>query len=131
MSSYHRVSYERDPGLEEQVRQIACQLGMRHIDHTRLAVVRSRGTRSRRVLARCHALSRLFQHALGIEAQYAIEVLSENFDRLSPEDRTRTLIHELMHIPASFAGGFRHHRPYVNRRSVERMYKEYLKARET
>ena len=128
MASYHRVSYSRDPAMEERVRSIALALGMEHIDHSRLAVVRSTGTRSRRVLARCHALSRIFQDALGIRAHYVIEILSENFDRLSPEDRTRTLIHELMHIPHSFAGGFRHHSDYVNRRTVENAYREYLKS---
>ena len=127
MASYHRVSYTRDQGLEEAARRISTVLGMDHIDHTRLVVVRSTGTRSRRVLARCHALSRIFQSALGINAHYVIELLSENFDRLSEEDKLKTLIHELMHIPKSFAGGFRHHRPYVNRRTVDRAYREYLK----
>ena len=56
---------------------------------------------------------------------YLIEIVSEKFDRLHPEEQTRTLIHELMHIPKSFGGGFRHHRPYVNRRTVDRMYKLY------
>jgi predicted metallopeptidase len=127
MASYHRVSYTRDPDLESLVRRIANTLGMDHIDHARLAVVRSTGTRSRRVLARCHALSRVFQDALGIQAHYVIELLSENFDRLSSEDKTKTLIHELMHIPHSFAGGFRHHSNYVNRRTVDSAYREYLK----
>jgi len=127
MASYHRVSYTRAPELEEQVRRISHILGMKHIDLARVAVVRSTGTRSRRVLARCHALSRIFQSALGIEAHYIIEVLAENFDRLTGEEKLRTLIHELMHIPKSFAGGFRHHTPYVNRRTVERAYREYLK----
>lgn len=126
MASYHRVQYTRDAGLEEAVRRIAVTLGMEHIDHSRVAVVRSTGTRSRRVLARCHALSRIFQDALGIEAHYVIEVLEENFSRLSEEDKLKTLIHELMHIPRSFAGGFRHHGNYVNRRTVDRMYREYL-----
>jgi predicted metallopeptidase len=128
MASYHRVRYSRDSQLEEQVRGIAAVLGMSHVKPGRVIVLRSTGTRSRRVLARIHGLGRVFQHALGIEAHYIIEILSENFDRLSPEEKTRTLIHELMHIPSSFAGGFRHHATHVNRRSVERVYREYLKA---
>jgi predicted metallopeptidase len=128
MASYHRVSYARDQELERQVSNIVQVLGMEHIDLTRVAVVRSKGTKSRRVLARCHALSRIFQSALGIDARYIIEILSENFDTLPGDEKTKTLIHELMHIPKSFAGGFRHHAPYVNRRSVERAYNEYLKA---
>jgi predicted metallopeptidase len=127
MASYHRVSYRRDHELERVVAGIARALGFDHVDPSRLAVMRSTGTRSRRVLARCHALSRVFQKALGVEAHYVIEILSENFDRLTREEKTKTLIHELMHIPRSFAGGFRHHNPYVNRRTVERAYWEYLK----
>ena len=122
----HRISYQRDTGLEREVRRISSVLGMEHIDHSRLAVVRSEGTKSRRVLARCHALSRIFQHALGIRAHYIIEIVSENFDRLPDDEKLRTLIHELMHIPRSFGGGFRHHRPYVNRRTVERAYRKYI-----
>jgi predicted metallopeptidase len=127
MASYHRVGYKRAPDLEQAVSRIARSLGMDHIDMARVAVVRSTGTRSRRVLARCHALSRIFQDALGIKAHYIIEILSENFDRLSEEDKVRTLIHELMHIPRSFAGGFRHHSDHVNRRSVEKAFRQYLK----
>ena len=126
MASYHRVSYTRDPEMEEHARRIAGVLRMDHVDHTRVAIVRSTGTRSRRILARCHAPPRIFQNALGIEAHYIIEVLSENFDRLSPEDKLKTLIHELMHIPKSFAGGFRHHN-VVNRRTVEMAYRKYIK----
>ncbi len=127
MTSYHRVSYTRAPELEGQARRISQVLGMKHIDMARVAVVRSTGTRSRRVLARCHALSRIFQSALGIEAHYIIEVLAENFDQLTEEEKIRILIHELMHIPRSFAGGFRHHAHHVNRRAVERAFREYLK----
>ena len=120
------IEYHRDGELDLRLRHIVERLGMSHIDISRVIAVRSRGSKSRRVLARCHTLSRVFQKALGVGSHYIIEVVSENFDRLSQEDRTRTLIHELMHIPKSFGGGFRHHRPYVNRRTVERAYQRYL-----
>ena len=120
------IEYHRDGELDLRLRHIVERLCMSHIDISRVIAVRSRGSKSRRVLARCHTLSRVFQKALGVGSHYIIEVVSENFDRLSQEDRTRTLIHELMHIPKSFGGGFRHHRPYVNRRTVERAYQRYL-----
>jgi predicted metallopeptidase len=122
------IEYHRDEGIDTQVRDIVNKLGMSHIDLSRVVAVRSRGSKSRRVLARCHTLSRVFQKALGVSAHYIIEIVSENFDKLSQEDKTRTLIHELMHIPKSFGGGFRHHRPYVNRRTVDRAYQKYLAA---
>jgi predicted metallopeptidase len=127
MASYHRVSYQRASDLEEHVRRVVQVLGLEHIDLASVAVVRSSGTRSKRVLARIHGLSRIFQNALGIGAHYIIEVLAENFDSLTEEEKIKTLIHELMHIPRSFAGGFRHHSPHVNRKVVERAYQEYLK----
>jgi predicted metallopeptidase len=128
--SYHRVRYSRDAGLEDKARRIVRTMGWDHIDMDRVAIMRSTGTRSKRILARCHALTRIFQHALGVDAHYVIEMLSENFDKLPEEEKVRTIIHELMHIPRSFAGGFRHHAPYVNRRTVDRAYREYLKATE-
>lgn len=128
--SYHRVRYSRDKGLEDTARQIVRTLGWDYIDMDRVAIMRSSGTKSKRILARCHALTRIFQHALGVNAHYVIEMLSENFDKLPEEEKVRTIIHELMHIPKSFAGGFRHHAPYVTRRTVDRAYKEYLKARD-
>lgn len=63
--------------------------------------------------------------ALNTKAHYVIEVISENFDRLNEAEKTKTLIHELLHIPKSFGGGFRHH-DYASRKNVEQMYKKLL-----
>jgi predicted metallopeptidase len=68
------------------------------------------------------------QLALDKDPHYVIEVLSERFDRLNKEDQTKVLIHEVLHIPQSFGGGFRVHKPYVTQAKVQRMYDEYLKA---
>ena len=119
------IEYERDLEIDASVREIASVLGMRHLDLSRVVCMRSYGSKSRRVLARCHVMPRIMQKALGTGAYYIIEVVSENFEKLSDDDRTRTLIHELMHIPKSFGGGFRHHGNYVSRRNVETMYREY------
>jgi predicted metallopeptidase len=43
---------------------------------------------------------------------------------MSNEDKERTLIHELMHIPGGFSGGFRPHKGYVERKNVETVYKK-------
>jgi predicted metallopeptidase len=43
---------------------------------------------------------------------------------MSSEDKERTLIHELMHIPGGFSGGFRPHKGYVERKDVEAVYKK-------
>jgi predicted metallopeptidase len=54
--------------------------------------------------------------------------VSENFDRLSGEDKIKTIMHELLHIPQGFGGGFRHHRPFVNRKNVETFFCAYKKS---
>ena len=58
-----------------------------------------------------------------------IEVVSERFDGLNKEEQIKVLIHELMHIPHSFGGGFRTHKPYVTRKKVEGMYRRFVQAR--
>ena len=124
------IEYERDISIENEVSEIAKTLSMGHLDMSRVVCMRSYGSKSRRVLARCHTMPRILQKALGTGAYYIIEVVSENFEKLSDEDKTRTLVHELMHIPESFGGGFRHHGNYVSRKNVESMYNELTRRRQ-
>ncbi len=56
---------------------------------------------------------------------YLIEAISEKFDKLPSEEQLKVIIHELMHIPKSFGGGFIHH-DKVNEKSVRMMYEKYL-----
>jgi predicted metallopeptidase len=94
---------------------------MRHLQLSRLKIFRSKGSKSR-AIARCHALPKIMQHAIGTEAYYAIEVISEKFDRMDEEGQTKVLIHELLHIPKSFGGGFRQH-DYVCNKNINASYK--------
>ena len=41
----------------------------------------------------------------------------------------RTIIHELMRIPQTFGGGFRHHN-HVTEKNVNLMYRTYLSKKE-
>jgi predicted metallopeptidase len=125
------IRYELAQDLSERIGDIISRVRMTHVDPSKVTCLRSRGSRSRRVIARCHGLSKIMQLALNQGPHYVIEVISERFDKLSREDQTRVLIHELMHIPHSFGGGFRAHKPYVTRQRVERMYQKYLKASES
>jgi len=125
------IQYEQAPDVEAQVAELVVALGLDHVDLSRVRCVRSYGTKSRRTLARCHALPRILQTAMALRAHYVIELVTEHYDRLPPDERVKTLIHELLHIPKSFSrgggGGFRHHH-VVNRRAVERGYQLWLKA---
>jgi predicted metallopeptidase len=118
------MNYQKASDLDERVFDIVRKLEMEHVLLQRVVCIRSKGSKSRRTLARCHVLPKIIQEALGIKAYYIIEAISENFDSLSKEEQTKVLIHELMHIPKTFGGGFKFHN-YVNRREVERMYRIY------
>ena len=122
------MRYEDAPDLMVRIREIVNRLNMIHIDLGRVACVRSYGSSARRTLARCHTVGKLMQKAMSVPAFYAIEFL-EIFDRLSKEEQDKTIIHELMHIPKAFGGGFRHH-DFVCERNVDRLYKEYKKKDE-
>src|SRR3989344_4757895 len=78
---------------------------------------------SRRTIARCHALGKLMQKAMGTKAFYAIEFL-EIFEKMPIKEQDKVIIHELMHIPKSFGGGFRHH-DFVCERNVDILYERY------
>ncbi len=119
------IKYFPAADIESKAKDIALKLGMHH-DFSRVVFMRSTGSKSMHTLARCHALPRIMQTALGTKAHYVVEVISENFDKLSEEEKTKTMIHELLHIPKSMGGGFRHH-DYVCRRNVEEMYKKFRK----
>ena len=125
------IRYEPARDVNERIGDILRRVEMPHVHASRVTCLRSKGSRSRRIIARCHGLSKIMQLALNQGPHYVIEVISERFDKLSREDQTRVLIHELMHIPHSFGGGFRTHKPYVTRQKVERMYQNYLKASES
>lgn len=118
------MEYVPAPEVDEEVARIIAFFQWDHLDPKRVRTIRSYGTRSRRILARCHALPKAMQTGLALPAHYVIELVSENYDRLSDVEKTKTLIHELLHIPATFGGGFRHH-DYVREKRVNRLYEKY------
>ncbi|MEM2874079.1 MAG: putative metallopeptidase [Candidatus Nanoarchaeia archaeon] len=116
------MKYERAFDVEKKILKIIDVLQLHHIDKMRLHCFRSYGSSSKAV-ARCYALGKIWQSALNINAHYIIEVLSEKFDKLSEKEKTKVLLHELLHIPKKFGGGFRHH-DYACRKNVEALYKQ-------
>ncbi|MGV8152503.1 MAG: putative metallopeptidase [Candidatus Nanoarchaeia archaeon] len=118
------IKYELAPDIQKETEEIAKMLFL-HVRMSDVVCLRSRGSTSRGTIARCHALGKAMQIALGRKGFYLIEVVSERFDKLSREERTKTLIHELMHIPKSFGGGFKFH-DYVSRKNVDTMYEKYI-----
>jgi len=122
------MKYLFSPELQEKAEDISKSI-FPHIKIEHIKCFRSQGSKSRGTIARCHALGKVMQKALGREAFYVLEFISERFDKLPEEEKTKTIIHELMHVPKSFGGGFKHH-DFVNHRNIKNMYEQYLKLKE-
>ena len=122
------MKYEFASDLQEKAEEISVAL-FPHVNMQRVRCFRSHGTSSRGTIARCHALGKLMQKAIGIKAIYALEFLSERFDKMSEEEQIKVIIHELMHIPFTFGGGFKHHNVVTNR-NVNNAYIAYKKEKD-
>jgi len=122
------MKYKYDPELQEIAEEIS-RLLFPHIKIGFFKCIRSYGTSTRNTIARCHALGKVMQMAIGVKAYYALEFLSERFDRLPADEQTKVIIHELMHIPYTFGGGFKHH-DHVTNKNVELHYQTYLAKKE-
>ena len=122
------MRYEYAPDIQEIAVEVS-KLLYPHVKVDRIKCFRSYGTSSRGTIARCHALGKLMQKAMGVKAFYALEFISERFDRLNKEEQVKTIIHELMHIPKTFGGGFRHH-DWVCDKNINLHYKTYMNRKE-
>ena len=102
------MKYEFSPDLQEIAEEIS-NLFFPHIIIERIKCFRSYGSSSKYTIARCHSIGKIMQKALDTKAYYVLEFISENFDKLDNEEKLKTIVHELMHIPKTFGGGFKHH----------------------
>ena len=121
------MKYEFAEDLQSTAEEISVLL-FPHVDINNIKCYRSYGTSSRGTIARCHALNKIMQKAIGIKAIYVLEFLSERFDKMNNEEQLKVIIHELMHIPKSFGGGFKYH-DFVTERNVNKCYLEYKKRK--
>jgi len=123
------IKYFPAPEIKKHIDQLAEECEFYHVVPQFVYCVRSRGSKARRTIARIHGLGKIWQGVLNLPTSYTIEVISEVYDKMKPEDQERTLIHELMHIPGGFGGGFRPHKGYVERKNVEAVYQKLQKDR--
>ena len=121
-----QIQYFEAHDVKEIVERIISELGFNHIEINRIFCYRSVGSKSRRTIARIHSLEKLWQRALKISPGYLIEVISERYDRLSREEKEKVLIHELLHIPQGFAGGFRPHKRHITQRKIDRLHQQFV-----
>jgi len=118
------IKYEFAPDLQEKAEEIS-KILFPHIIIERIKCFRSYGSSTKGTIARCHALGKVLQKAIGVEAHYALEFLAERFDKLDEKEKIKIIIHELMHIPKTFGGGFKHH-DHVSDKNVELHYSTYI-----
>ena len=119
--------WESASDIKKKVGLLVKKLGISHIDPKRIICFRSFGSKSR-ARARIWSLPRIWQLALKVKPAYCIEILSEKFDKLSEDDKTKVLIHELLHIPKTFSGALLPHRGRgrirIDMRVVNKLFKK-------
>ncbi|MCR4335993.1 MAG: putative metallopeptidase [archaeon] len=120
------MKYEYDEAWTLKSKEIAKTLGYNYVIHEKLGVVKSWGSKTKRTIARIHCIGKVMMLGMGHKKSfYVIELISENFDKQSEEDQIETIIHELMHIPKTFGGGFRQHH-LVSRGNVKLELTRYI-----
>lgn len=102
------VAWIEATDVKERVDHIVQALNMSWIHPERIFCFRSHSSKAN-AYARIWGLSQIWQQALQTDAAYCLEVLSENFDKLSDDKKDEVLIHELVHIPETFSGSLRPH----------------------
>jgi len=125
------IKYVEASDVKELADEIASQLDFFHVVPQFIHCFRSTGSKAGRTIARIHGLGKIWQEALNLSPSYVIEVISERYDRLSQTEKEKTIIHELLHVPHGFAGGFRPHKGYIDRAIVEELYMRLQKQRTT
>ena len=113
-----RYDYALD--LKERLDVIVKTLEMNHVDLERVECLRSFGSSTKRTIARCHTIGKVMQKGMKVGAFYTIEFL-EKFDKLSKIEQDKVIIHELLHIPKTFGGGFRQH-DYVCDKNIAELH---------
>ena len=123
------IQYEPAPDVKALVGEIKKTISFNHVILDRVVCVRSKGSKSKRIIARIHGLPRIWQESLKMQPYYIIEVISENYDCQDLEDREKTIIHELLHIPKGFKGGFRHHKGWITKNKIEKLHSLLIEKR--
>ncbi|MEA3355679.1 MAG: putative metallopeptidase [Patescibacteria group bacterium] len=125
------MDFELAPDIQKKLIKIQKKLKLPNIKINQIIAFRSHGSKAR-ARARIWAFPKIWQIALKQKPHYCIEVISSKFDHLKKDDKTRVLIHELMHIPSNFSGALLPHkgrgRVVINSRSVEKIFKIFKKS---
>ena len=123
-----RLEWEHATDVKREIVRIIEVLNLDYIKPTRVFCYRTEGSKAR-AYARTWMMPKIFQDALDIEPAYVIEVLSRYYDKLSQDEKSKVLIHELLHIPKNFSGALLSHHGTKRHigRDANALFKEYKK----
>ena len=127
------MEFQDAPDVKGALDKIIKDLELAHITSAQVYCFRSYGSSSR-AIARIWSFPRIWQLALKLPPHYIVEVISERFDKLRSEEKTKVLIHELLHVPQSFSGALVPHRnrgETINQKRVEKIYWQLLNKRKS
>lgn len=121
-----KLEWEKDESVRLEMEKIIVTLGMEHIVVDKVFCYRTTGSKAK-AYARIWSFPKIFQKALSLEPSYVLEIISERYDRLNREEKTKVIIHELLHIPKNFSGSLLPHKygHTLIDREVESLYKKY------
>lgn len=123
------IRYTEAADVKKLADEIIDRLGLFHVVPQFMFCFRSTGSTSKHTIARIHGLGKIWQEALNLPPSYTIEMISERYDRLSQTGKEKTVIHELLHVPRGFAGGFRPHKGYIDEKIVDDLYRKLQEHR--
>lgn len=98
-----KLEWEIAPDVKKEIAKILKVLDLPYVEPKRIFCYRTMGSKSR-AYARIWSMPKIFQHALDLEPAYVIEVLAKYYDKLNDDEKSKVLIHELLHIPKNFSG---------------------------
>ena len=121
-----KMTYERAPDVDLIVQNVLMKFPdkLTHINGFRIICIRSHNS-SVRAYARIWSMPQVWKTALDIDAFYVLEVLSKYFDKQSDDEKEKTILHELLHIPKTFSGALLPHVYGKEGKHIEEKVKEY------
>jgi predicted metallopeptidase len=121
------MKYSRAPDIQARVELLVHTIDFTHIQIDRIFCIRSYDAKTH-AIARIWGFSKIFHEVAGLPVTYIIEVNHKRFDKLNEREKTKVLIHELMHIPMTFSGALRPHKGNgfsICDREVEKICEQY------
>ena len=95
------MKWQRDLNLQRDLNRLVRLLEFDHVRSPHVFAYRSYESKAR-AYARIWAFPKIFQEVLNVQPAYVIELLSEKYDKLSDDNKTKVLIHELLIFPRTF-----------------------------